>query len=347
MTTNARPVNASPVSRTPRVSVRPRTRWAQSDLGTLHTNNGSVHQVVDQFIKSGPTAPPQFITDEKGQAHLLIHGSPPQNGEVSFYIGEGQQFGDNPPGYVRQGDLDDWMVSQGYAPQTPVIGCYSGAASGVNSEFGNTGEIEVSAPTDGSGEDLNFASAANAAVRNLRLAKEADREGNTRLADRLHSRVLAALAYLEKPIVVAKKEPEESAGKRERGNLDFHGLPLYIEYPKGSTREKKGADGKTWKRKMAADYGRIGGTKGADGDCIDVFVGPDDASKTFFILDQVRADGTFDEHKVICGVSSKKEARDLYLANYPTGWKCGKFAEMTLPEFRKWLKSGDKKKPAA
>lgn len=133
---------------------------------------------------------------------------------------------------------------------------------------------------------------------------------------------------------------------RAKGKLEFQGLNLYIEYPTGSYREKVGKDGKKWRRKMEADYGRISGTKGADGDCLDVFVGLHNDSDKVYIVDQIKENGKFDEHKCIVGCNSAKEARELYLSNYPKNWKIGNLTLKTMTEFKKWLEKSDKSKPA-
>ena len=134
---------------------------------------------------------------------------------------------------------------------------------------------------------------------------------------------------------------------REKGSLEIHGIKIYIEYPKGSTRTKTGPDGKKWSRKMAADYGRLSKTAGNDGDCIDVFLGNEEDSEKAFVIDQVDKEGNFDEHKTVIGCRNQKEARELYLANYPKGWKCGKITEFSISEFKKWLKKADKSQPAS
>lgn len=131
---------------------RQSSRVAQSqdaNLGSLNVNENEMDKIMNQFIANG-TGRPQFI-HSGGKTHLLIHGSAPQNGTVYFYIGANEQFGNNPPGYVEQTQLDDWIQSKGYPRQTPVIGCYAGAAQGVNSEFGNQGAINLSIPQDNSG----------------------------------------------------------------------------------------------------------------------------------------------------------------------------------------------------
>ena len=129
-------------------------QYEDANLGAMDVNQRDMDHVMNQFIKGGQGIP-QFI-QSSGKTHLLIHGTPPQDGIVQFYIGPNEQFGDNPVGYVRQDQLDDWMVSKGYPAQTAVIGCYSGQAQGVNSEFGNQGEINLQMPKDGSGGQLYF-----------------------------------------------------------------------------------------------------------------------------------------------------------------------------------------------
>lgn len=115
-------------------------------------------------------------------------------------------------------------------------------------------------------------------------------------------------------------------------NKKTRGLDIVIENPKGSIRH-----GKEWAQKMAHDYGYIEGTVGADGDEVDVFVGPDPESDTLYIIDQNKASGEFDEHKVMLGFSNIAEAKDAYHANYPEGWdgfKC--INEIPVERFWDW-----------
>jgi len=68
---------------------------------------------------------------------------------------------------------------------------------------------------------------------------------------------------------------------------------------------------------MRAPYGFIKGTKGADGEEIDVFVGPDKEAPKAYVVHQHKPDGTgFDEDKVILGVRTKEEAKELFLQHY-------------------------------
>jgi Inorganic Pyrophosphatase len=86
--------------------------------------------------------------------------------------------------------------------------------------------------------------------------------------------------------------------------------------------------------------------KGADGDQVDCIIGPQGRTDKVFVINQVKPDGTFDEHKVVFGCDTKSEAKDAYLANYPKDWKgFGSIVKMKVPKFLEWLKE-DHSKPA-
>ncbi|PHP18783.1 hypothetical protein CG471_16070 [Sphingobium sp. IP1] len=86
-------------------------------------------------------------------------------------------------------------------------------------------------------------------------------------------------------------------------------------------------------------------SEGADGDHVDVFLGPKAADPTnpVFIVDQVNKDGSFDEHKVMVGFGDKGAARRGYLANYEKGWTgLGDITEMSFDDFRTWVKDPER-----
>lgn len=101
----------------------------------------------------------------------------------------------------------------------------------------------------------------------------------------------------------------------------FQGIPVVIEWPKGSTRTGVGPDGKKWSREMFADYGCIPDTvsKG-DGEDVDVYIGPDAEALNAFVIDQLKEDHSFDEVKIMLGFPDKKSATSCYLLHYPEGW---------------------------
>jgi len=140
---------------------------------------------------------------------------------------------------------------------------------------------------------------------------------------------------------------QKEAGNYAMGLVRVHGLEVRIENPKGSIRSGVGRDGTPWSVRMANDYGYIRRTEGADGDGVDVFLGPRLESELVFVVDQV-VGGRFDEHKVILGATSEEEARDIYLSNYSPGWRgLGTITALPIAEFKRWLVHHDTTKPMA
>ena len=98
---------------------------------------------------------------------------------------------------------------------------------------------------------------------------------------------------------------------------------------------------------MPVHYGYIRRTESAaDGDHVDVFVGPDPESPAVFVIDQQKPNGRFDEHKVMIGFLSEKDAIDAYKASYSSDWqglRC--VTAMTVEQFGNWLNDGDTGSP--
>ena len=76
----------------------------------------------------------------------------------------------------------------------------------------------------------------------------------------------------------------------------------------------------------------------------------DDTRLPVFVVDQKKADGSFDESKGMLGFQSEAEARAAYLSNYPKGWEQSGFGgirQFTQDEFKAWVKdSAATRKPA-
>lgn len=139
-------------------------------------------------------------------------------------------------------------------------------------------------------------------------------------------------------------EAQKEAGNYKKGHVKINGFDVSIEQPAGSVRSGKDASGKEWSQVMNNTYGYIRGTKGVDGDHIDVFLGPDMNSDMVYVVDQVNTDGSFDEHKVMMGFSSLEDARSAYLSNYEEGWQgLGNITGVALDEFKKWIDSSIRK----
>lgn len=110
-----------------------------------------------------------------------------------------------------------------------------------------------------------------------------------------------------------RKKTEKVANDPIKKKIEVQGVPIWIEWKKGETRLYKKGKVVKYERLMKADYGYIPDTKDADGEEIDVYVGPDKNATTAYVIDQLKKDdGSFDEHKVMIGYSSEKKARESY-----------------------------------
>lgn len=142
-------------------------------------------------------------------------------------------------------------------------------------------------------------------------------------------------------------EAQVNAENYQKAPVRMHGRLVKIENPEGSIRRSKPGAAEPWEVKMPYDYGDIKGTKGADGDNIDIAVGKGDRH---FIIDQKDANtGKFDEHKVF---SHFKDAADA-VDHYERGFSDAKGSDRLMSikevgeqELKDWLaKPGAKKIP--
>jgi hypothetical protein len=142
----------------------------------------------------------------------------------------------------------------------------------------------------------------------------------------------------------APTEAQIEAGNYAKGHARIAGMDVSIENPEGSRRRPE------WPE-LKSHYGYIRKTEGSDGEQLDVFIKPgtsEDFSGPVFVVDQVNADGSFDEHKVMLGFSDLAAARQGYRENYTRDFRVGDITEFVSPaEFREWLKNADTTKPAA
>ncbi len=147
----------------------------------------------------------------------------------------------------------------------------------------------------------------------------------------------------------APTDGQKEAGNYRMGHTKVQGLDITIENAAGSTRSGTGAGGKAWSVEMPAHYGYIKRTEGADGDHVDVYVGPDTESDQVFVVDQMDADtGQFDEHKVIMGVADRGKAMEIYEGGFSDGRakdRLGGMTKMNVADFKRWLETEDQSKP--
>jgi hypothetical protein len=135
----------------------------------------------------------------------------------------------------------------------------------------------------------------------------------------------------------APTEAQIEAGNYKKGHVRIGGLDITIGNPAGSRRRPE------WPV-LKSHYGYVKRTEGADGEHIDVFLKegvPTDYDGPVFVIDQPKANGHFDEHKVMIGWNTEVSARGGYLRNYTRGWKVGPITQMSMAEFKDWLDSGD------
>lgn len=134
------------------------------------------------------------------------------------------------------------------------------------------------------------------------------------------------MVALDGPVEGRRYDTTEAASRAETEEIDLErarrvggearvqGLRVRIESPIGSTRSWAG--GSTL---MSCAYGFIEGTRGADGEEYDCYVGPDPQSPLVYIIEQAAPDGSWDESKAMLGFSSLEEARATYLAHRNDG----------------------------
>ncbi len=127
-----------------------------------------------------------------------------------------------------------------------------------------------------------------------------------------------------------------------RGERTIHGIRCVIENPKGSVRKGKG-----WRVTMPYAYGYIPGVEGADGDSMDVAVGPD-SNGWAYVYDQRSLEDPrkFDEHKVFLNWPSMEAADLAYRAGHHR-WHdvYMDVTPMPVAELKRWLAEGDHKRP--
>lgn len=114
---------------------------------------------------------------------------------------------------------------------------------------------------------------------------------------------------LEDPELIPMPEADERPPLEQRF---YQGFDVIIENPVGSVRSGPG-----FSVTMTHPYGYFAGTVGADGDGVDVFLGPNElAEKAYIVHTQDPSTGEYDEDKVMLGFDSCGEAMTAFFENY-------------------------------
>ena len=127
------------------------------------------------------------------------------------------------------------------------------------------------------------------------------------------------------PAGQAPNDPNDGPRAGAGGTVDYRGIKIVVDRPRGTVQKGVGADGKEWVRAYHIDYGHIPGTlggdehdpaRGKDGQ-LDVYLGAyDDADEVHWVL-QKKEDGTFDEYKCMMKFVDADSAKAMYLAHTP------------------------------
>jgi hypothetical protein len=119
------------------------------------------------------------------------------------------------------------------------------------------------------------------------------------------------------------------------GKMEFQGLPIAIEHSAGSIRRGVDKDGHEWKTVFRYAYGYIEGTKGADGEGVDVFMGPNVNAEEAYVVHQKKPEtGKYDEDKIMLGFDSEEEAKQAYLDHYDNPKFFGSVSIITMDKLR-------------
>jgi hypothetical protein len=154
------------------------------------------------------------------------------------------------------------------------------------------------------------------------------------------------------------KQAEAENYKHGHAELPHLGLSgdhsISIETAAGGTRHgpvDKETGKPKWSAKMGAAYGRVKSTKGADGEPLDIFIGPHPEQKSFVLVIDQRDPETkkFDEHKLATGFSKPADGLRAYLDSHDKDGaaRVGGVRIFSPEEFKDWMRSGDKTKPAS
>lgn len=126
-----------------------------------------------------------------------------------------------------------------------------------------------------------------------------------------------------------------ATGGYYKPQLAWHGLQLNIENPAGTVRQGEDEQGVPWRTEFRYAYGEVAGTEGADGDPVDVFIGPYADADEVYIVRQMRRKqwDQYDEDKVMIDFPSIEAAQDAYLEHYDDPRFFGGIVAMPVAEF--------------
>lgn len=115
--------------------------------------------------------------------------------------------------------------------------------------------------------------------------------------------------------------------------VNFQGLPIKVEIEIGEVKSGVDEGGNIWSHKYTVPYGEVPSSKTlADGDGVDVYLGPDPLAHMVYVIHQSKLNGSYDEDKVMLGFASSGDAVLAYKQHGPT-WGFGSMDTMTFDQF--------------
>jgi len=269
-----------------------------------------------------------------------MYGIPPRVVQMLRAGAEGKPLADLGPAYARG---IAWLQQRGLVPAEVAPEVMQALGHGA-----------VTPPPEVPKDGANAPAAAPAAPA-PEAAAVGSIEGTLRAAGALPDSPIDAAAHeaATSPLndLAEPTDAQKEAGNYRKGHVRVSGFDVSIENPAGSMRRSKADAPEPWEVEMPAHYGYIRGTKGADGDHVDLFIGPRGDNGRFWVINQNVPDGKkFDEHKVVTGVDSADEAVALYKASFATGFGNRVFGsigtELGSQRLRELLPSLERPKPA-
>jgi phage-related protein (TIGR01555 family) len=276
----------------------------------------------------------QMTAAETAQAHLT------QARTDSMYIKSGVVFPDEirksrfRGGYSFDTTIDERKKAPGFAvpppqgtPGSPHNPGAGGPPAGPNAHA--VGGYVRKNPAS-SGTEPAAKQGGDVVPRNRDEAQAPVRTDIVYLADRLRGMQNQRAAALADQLACLL----DSDGPGE--HVVFAGFPITIESPRGSKRCWTEPDGTAGETLMKYDYGYIEGAAGADGDCVDVYLGDDPAAAWVYIVHQAASPDfvRYDEDKVMLGFPSGNAAHDAYLEQYNDPRYFGGMTMLAVETFR-------------
>lgn len=154
-------------------------------------------------------------------------------------------------------------------------------------------------------------------------------------AELLEAGARRVLQVTTDPSWSAPTPAQAEAGDYYKPRMSWHGLDVNIENPVGTVRQGVDEGGAPWRTEFRYAYGEIAGTEGADGDPVDVYIGPYADAAEVYIVRQMRRKqwDQYDEDKVMIDFPSIEAARAAYLEHYNDPRFFGSIVPMPIAEF--------------